>query len=128
MSNPNCLFCQYSDPQKNTIISETDLAYSRWDNYPASNGHAEIIPKRHIESYFDLTEAELLSIYSLAKATKLVIDERYNPDGYNIGINDGEAAGRSVHHLHIHLIPRYIGDVPNPCGGIRHIIPGKGDY
>jgi diadenosine tetraphosphate (Ap4A) HIT family hydrolase len=128
MSKPDCLFCQFEDPTKNTIIEESELAYSRWDNFPASDGHAEVVPKRHIESYFDLTEEEVLSIHGLAIATKHVIDERYNPDGYNIGVNDGEAAGRTVHHVHLHLIPRYVGDVPEPRGGIRHIIPGKGSY
>jgi len=128
MNKPDCLFCQFEDPTKNTVIEESELAYARWDNFPASAGHAEIVPKRHVESYFELTDEEVLSIYGLVKRTKGAIDSRHNPDGYNIGINEGEAAGRTVHHLHMHMIPRYIGDVTEPRGGIRHIIPGKGSY
>lgn len=108
MTKPDCIFCQPDNPELNTIIEETDLAYARWDNFPASDGHAEVVPKRHVESYFDLTEDELVSIHGLAKATRLVIDGRYHPDGYTIRINKG--------------------DVANPRGGIRHIIPGKDDY
>lgn len=128
MSKPECLFCRFDDPAANTIIEESELAFARWDNFPASNGHAEVVPKRHVESYFDLTEEEVLSLHSLAKTAKRVIDERHRPDGYNIGVNEGESAGRTIHHVHIHLIPRYAGDVPEPRGGIRHIIPGKGSY
>jgi len=126
MSEQDCLFCEYSDPSKNTIIDQTDLAYARWDNFPASNGHAEIVPKRHVESYFDLSDQELLSMYGLAKVAKDIIDERFHPDAYTLGVNDGEAAGRTVHHLHFHLIPRHIGDVPEPRGGIKHVLPEKG--
>ena len=110
------------------IILESDLAYARRDNYAVSSGHAEVVPKRHVESYFDLTDEELLAIYDLSKQVKDIIDSRFHPDGYNIGVNDGEAAGRTIHHCHVHLIPRYIGDVENPRGGVRHIIPGKGNY
>src|SRR5271155_5876708 len=118
MQKPECLFCDFTDPDRNTIITETELAYARWDNFPASEGHAEIVPKRHVESYFDLTDNELLAIYGLPKQVKNIVDTQYHPDAYNIGINDGEAAGRTIHHCHVHLIPRYIGDVENPRGGI----------
>lgn len=128
MQKTDCLFCDYNNPERNTIILESDLAYARWDNYAVSNGHAEIVPKRHVESYFDLTDEELLSIYDLLKQVKKIIDNKYHPDAYNIGVNDGEVAGRTIHHCHIHIIPRYIGDVENPRGGVRHIIPSKGNY
>ena len=128
MQKPECLFCDFPNPERNTIIVETELAYARWGNFPASEGHAEVVPKRHVESYFDLTDDELLAIYGLAKQVKEIVDAKYHPDAYNVGVNDGEAAGRTIHHCHIHLIPRYAGDVENPRGGIRHIIPGKGDY
>ena len=128
MTKPACLFCDFNDPERNTMIVETELAYARWDNFPVSNGHAEIVPKRHVESYFDLSDDELVAVYELSKQVKEIIDMQYHPDGYNIGVNDGVAAGRTIHHCHIHLIPRYTGDVENPRGGIRHIIPGKGDY
>ena len=123
-----CFFCDKDNPEVNTIIAQNEFAYARWDNFPASPGHAEVVPIRHVESFFDLTGAELNAIYDLAKVAKQVIDDKYQPDAFNVGVNDGEAAGRTVHHVHVHLLPRYAGDVPNPRGGIRHIIPGKGRY
>lgn len=128
MPNPECIFCDKDNPEINTVIAENQLAYARWDNFPVNPGHAEVVPLRHVESYFDLTDAEVLAINALAKQTKSIIDEMHSPDAYNIGANDGEAAGRTIHHAHLHLIPRYEGDVENPRGGIRHVIPEKGDY
>lgn len=125
---PECLFCDKDNPDKNTVIAENGLAYARWDNFPVSDGHAEVIPVRHVESYFDLTDDEVLAVHSLSEITRKIIISKFNPDAFTIGINDGVEAGRTVHHMHQHLIPRYLGDVPNPRGGIRHIIPGKGDY
>lgn len=127
MSNA-CIFCNPENAAVNKIIIENDLAYSRWDNYPVSNGHAEVIPKRHVASYFELTNDELQTLFILAKQVKHKIDDEYNPDAYNIGVNDGLVAGQSIPHCHIHIIPRYSGDVQNPRGGVRNIIPGKGDY
>jgi len=124
----DCLFCDYTDAAKHQIIAENNLAYARWDNFPASLGHLEVVPKRHVVSFFDLKQTEILALYGLISEAKKQVDERYVPAGYNIGINDGEAAGRTIHHLHIHLIPRYQNDVENPRGGVRHIIPGKGNY
>lgn len=124
----DCLFCDRDNPQKNRIVLENELFYARWDNFPVSKGHAEIVPKRHVESFFELTKEELIQMYGLLNKTKEIIDKKYSPSAYNIGINDGEAAGRTIHHLHIHIIPRYEGDVKNPKGGIRHIIPEKGFY
>ena len=128
MSESECLFCDKDNTEKHTIIATNELAYARWDKFPVSNGHAEIVPIRHVESFFDLNDQEVLDIYALAKIAKDVIVAKYQPDAFNLGVNDGEAAGRTVHHLHLHLIPRYNGDVANPRGGIRHIIPGKGNY
>lgn len=128
MKNSDCLFCDFENPDRNTLVAQNDLAYARWDNIPVSDGHAEVIPKRHVESFFDLDDDEIAAMYELAKATREVIATKYKPDAFTIGINDGEAAGRTIHHVHLHLIPRYAGDVENPRGGIRHIIPGKGDY
>jgi len=124
----DCLFCDYADAAKHQIIAENNLAYARWDNFPASLGHLEVVPKRHVVSFFDLKQTEILALYGLISEAKKQVDEQYVPAGYNIGINDGEAAGRTIHHLHIHLIPRYQNDVENPRGGVRHIIPGKGNY
>ncbi|HRY82148.1 MAG TPA: HIT family protein [Candidatus Moranbacteria bacterium] len=123
-----CLFCDRNNKEKHKIIIENELFYSRWDNFPVAKGHAEIIPKKHIISFFDLNKEELLKMYEIIKETRKIITNKYNPDDFNVGINDGELAGRTIHHLHIHIIPRYKGDVENPKGGIRNIIPGKGNY
>lgn len=123
-----CLFCDRNNSEKHTIIAENDLFYAREDNFPVSKGHSEIVPKRHIQSFFELNNAELIKLYDLIKKVKNIILNKHNPDAFNIGINDGEEAGRTIHHLHVHLIPRYKGDVENPRGGVRHIIPGKGNY
>jgi len=105
-----CLFCEKDDTQKNKVICENDLAYSRWDNSPISKGHAQVVPKRHVVSFFDLKGDELIQIFRLLKETKQLIDERFHPDGYNLGVNEGEVAGRRINHLHIHMVPRYFGD------------------
>jgi diadenosine tetraphosphate (Ap4A) HIT family hydrolase len=128
MEMPGCLFCDFTNPEQNTVIAETELAYARWDNFPVSKGHAEVVPKRHVESYFDLSDHEVLAMYGLVKQIKEIIDGLHRPDAFNIGVNDGKASGQSIHHCHIHLIPRYIGDVKNPRGGIRNILPRKEDY
>ena len=99
-----------------------------YDGYPVSPGHALIIPKRHVASYFDLTNHEREAMNVMLQYVKQKVDERYHPDGYNIGINVNEAAGQSVFHVHMHLIPRYKGDVPNPKGGVRGVIPSKQKY
>jgi len=128
VSKETCLFCDRNNPEKHTIISENDLFYGRWDNFPVSDGHAEIVPKRHVESLFELTDNELVQLFDLLKKVKDIIQDKYSPDAFNIGINEGEEAGRTIHHLHVHIIPRYKGDVENPRGGIRHVISGKGNY
>lgn len=128
MDDNYCLFCDYSNSDKHSIIAENDLFYARWDNFPVSRGHAEVIPKKHTLSFFDLTDTEVAAMFNLAKEAKGTIDDKYHPDAYNIGVNDGEAAGRTVHHLHLHLIPRYKGDVPEPKGGITHVIPHEVKY
>lgn len=128
MEKEYCLFCDKDNQEKHRIILENELFYARWDNFPISPGHAEIVPKRHIISFFELDKKELLQFYELVNKVKKIIDEEYHPDGYNTGNNEGEAGGRTIHHLHFHIIPRYFGDVLNPKGGIRNIIPGKGDY
>ena len=93
-----------------------------------SLGHALIIPKRHVASYFDLTNHEREAMNLVLQYVKQKVDERCHPDGYNVGINVGEYAGQSVFHCHMHLIPRYKGDVPNPKGGVRGVIPSKQKY
>ena len=91
-------------------------------------GHALIIPKRHVSNYFELTRDEVLEMQEMLWYVKKVIDERYHPDGYNIGVNVNESAGQSIFHVHMHLIPRYKGDMENPKGGVRGVIPCKQKY
>lgn len=98
------------------------------DGFSISRGHALIIPKRHIASLFDATSDEREALYDLLAQVKIELQEKYNPDGFNIGINEGAAAGQTVMHLHIHLIPRYSGDLPDPRGGVRWIFPDKAAY
>ena len=114
---------------KERVISENELVYAIRDKYPVTPLHSLIIPKRHVVDYFSLTKDELLSCDVLLKEVKDSIqsdDEMV--EGFNIGINSGEVAGQTIFHCHIHLIPRRSGDVENPRGGVRHLIPGKGDY
>lgn len=120
-----CLFCQADDPSINRILCENDLFYARFDNFPANPGHIEIVPRRHVVSFFDLDDHEVLSAYTLMRTARNLIDEKYFPEAYTIGINDGKAAGRSIDHLHIHLIPRRHGDVADPRGGIRRAAPNS---
>ena len=123
----NCLFCEiYSD--KSIIIYENSLFWSLFDKNPVTKGHALLIPKKHVVSFFDLDSKDFENLFEGMNEVKKIIDKKYSPDAYNIGINDGETAGRTIHHLHIHLIPRYKGDVKNPMGGVRNVIPGKGEY
>ena len=122
----DCLFCFMP---KERIISENELVYAIRDKYPVTPLHSLIIPKRHVVDYFSLTKDELLSCDVLLKEVKDSIqsdDEMV--EGFNIGINSGEVAGQTIFHCHIHMIPRRKGDVHNPRGGVRNIIPGKGDY
>lgn len=120
----DCVFCA----QANEIILESALAYAVWDRFPVSKGHALIITKSHKASYFDLSLEEQISLTIITNKLKKLIDELYSPDGYNVGVNVNEAAGQTINHVHIHLIPRYKGDVLNPIGGVRNIIAEKGDY
>ncbi len=119
-----CLFCQIHDPEVNHLLFTGQEIYVRMDNFPAAKGHVEVVPIRHVPSYFDLTPSEHAEVYALIKRAQQYIEERFQPDGYTIGVNEGRAAGRTIDHLHIHLIPRYAGDVPDPRGGIRHVLPG----
>ena len=121
-----CPFCRLS--RRVEVICETATCVAFYDGYPVSPGHALIIPKRHVASYFDLTNHEREAMNVMLQYVKQKVDERYHPDGYNIGINVNEAAGQSVFHVHMHLIPRYKGDVENPKGGVRGVIPSKQKY
>jgi len=125
MNKEPCLFC---DPTHWDIAIETDLCYSRWDRYPVSRGHILIIPKRHFSNYFEATDEELLDLWGMVEERQYLAKIRFKPDGFNIGINIGEVAGQTIPHLHIHLIPRYKGDMKDPRGGVRGVIPEKQKY
>lgn len=120
----DCILCRRDDPRFNRIMCENTTFFVRHDNYPSAPGHVELVPKRHIESFFDLTDQELTDFYALLlQARKILVEEYDPPHGYTIGVNEGRAAGRSIDHLHVHLIPRYFGDVDDPRGGIRQATP-----
>ena len=119
-----CLFCK---PQRE-ILAENERAVAVPDTYPVSPGHALILPRRHAVTIFDLEPEEYADCFALARDLRPILQARFNPDGFNVGANCGEAAGQSVWHAHIHVIPRYKGDTPHPKGGVRHVIPLKGNY
>lgn len=121
-----CVFCHLSADK--TLLVETPLVVAFYDGFPVNPGHTLIIPKRHVPNYFELTQEEQQALWQAVNACKKRIDEVFHPQGYNVGINVGRVAGQSVFHVHIHLIPRYEGDVPNPKGGVRGVIPGKQQY
>lgn len=122
----NCPFCNVESERE--IIASSSLSLAFFDGFPVSPGHVLIIPRRHVASFFELTQEERKDMFNLADDVKHIIDNRFHPDGYNIGVNIGEAAGQSIFHVHLHLIPRYYGDVPNPRGGVRGVIPVKQSY
>lgn len=121
-----CLFC--APDQDRELVTESATVYAMLDKFPVSKGHTLIIPKQHVADYFDLTERTKTACWLVVDRVKMLLAQRFNPDGFNVGINIGRAAGQTIPHLHIHMIPRYKGDVENPTGGIRNIITGKGDY
>jgi diadenosine tetraphosphate (Ap4A) HIT family hydrolase len=120
-----CPFCQLP-PERIDFANQHGMVIR--DAFPVSPGHTLIIPRRHVGSFFEIDTPERDGLMTLLEEAKRRLDKEFKPDGYNIGINDGAAAGQTVPHLHIHLIPRYTGDQGDPRGGIRWIIPDKADY
>lgn len=126
MKEKGCIFCELPDDR---VVDKNALALAFRDTYPVTEGHTLIVPKRHEAEYFDLTEEEALACKQLLVRQKhAIMAEDVTVTGFNIGMNCGIDAGQTVFHCHIHLIPRRRGDVENPKGGIRHLIPGKGNY
>ena len=119
--NEECRFCRPSSGRR--IMIKGTHGFAAWDRHPASPGHFLVIPYRHFSDYFEITDAERDELWRLVAEGKKMADEQHKPDGYNIGINVGIWAGQSIPHLHIHVIPRYKGDVENPKGGVRGVIP-----
>ena len=124
--NPTCPFCNPDSARE--LIVESATAFAMFDKFPVSNGHALIIPKKHCADYFDLTFREQSACMFMLNTVKEILKKKLNPDGFNVGINISEAAGQTVAHVHIHLIPRYKGDVKEPRGGVRGVIPEKKNY
>ena len=120
-----CPFCAVA-PQR--VLFSNFVAIALRDAYPVSPGHTLVIPVRHVASFFDATPPERDAMLALLDVVKQQLQAEFGPAGYNIGINDGAAAGQTIGHLHMHLIPRYPGDRPDPRGGLRWVIPDKADY
>ena len=122
-AKPLCPFCRPDE-----AVLANSLAYARLDKFPVTPGHLLIIPLRHEPTFFGVNHEELKSIWALVVEAKALLDHKFQPDGYNLGVNVGQAAGQTIAHAHLHLIPRYRGDVPNPYGGVRGVIPTKQHY
>ena len=121
-----CPFCAPDSTRE--LITESAMIYAMSDKYPVNPGHTLIIPKHHVADYFELSERSKHACWLVVDRVKKLLVQKFRPDGFNVGINVGAIAGQTIQHVHIHLIPRYQGDVENPTGGIRNIIPGKGNY
>src|ERR1051326_4452027 len=122
------LDCPFCVAETERIWLQTDSTIAFRDAYPLSLGHTLVIPRRHVVSLFDLSAEEQQQIWVEVSRVRSLLTTEFNSDGFNVGLNDGEAAGQTVKHAHVHVIPRYRGDVPDPRGGVRWIIPAKAAY
>ena len=120
--------CPFCNLPRERVLVENDLAFAFRDGYPVSEGHTLVVPRRHVASFFETTEGEQAAMLDLLRRARAELDVSLQPAGYNVGINDGVAAGQTVMHVHAHLIPRYEGDRDDPRGGVRWVIPEKADY
>lgn len=125
MDKSECPFCHVEESR---ICLENDAAAAFLDAFPIAEGHTLVVPKRHVVSLFDLAEEELAAVWMLVALVRAKLKAELNPDGFNIGINDGTAAGQTVMHAHVHVIPRRKGDADDPRGGVRWILPKKAQY
>lgn len=125
MVTHSCPFCSL---ERSRVIAQNDFVMAFYDGFPVNPGHTLIVPKRHVANYFDLEREEKEALWEMADYCKTILDNQFKPSGYNIGINIGISAGQSVPHVHLHLIPRYEGDTPNPRGGVRGVIPTRQNY
>ena len=114
--------------EKKERLLENEVGFVIYDGYPVSKGHCLIVPHRVYSDYFESTNEEVIGLQKLVLETKKLLDGKFQPDGFNVGINSGETGGQTVPHVHIHLIPRYKGDMENPRGGVRGVIPSKQKY
>jgi len=120
MTEPGCELCT-----PDMVLIEDDLAYVRYDNNSLARGHVLVVPRRHVASFFDMTAAEKTSVLGLLDRAKARVEHDHRPDGYNIGVNVGRAGGQTRMHVHVHLIPRYTGDVADPRGGVRCVLASR---
>jgi diadenosine tetraphosphate (Ap4A) HIT family hydrolase len=109
-------------------VASNELAFAIRDRFPVTDGHTLVVPKRLVATWFDASREEQQAIFDLVEEVKRQLDAELSPDGYNVGFNAGAAAGQTVMHLHVHVIPRYRGDMDDPRGGVRHVIPSRGNY
>jgi diadenosine tetraphosphate (Ap4A) HIT family hydrolase len=121
----HCPFCTLP---RDRLVLESALALAIHDGFPVSPGHTLIVPRRHVASFFETTPEEQAAMLKLLTLAKIDLDQRFRPAGYNVGVNDGRAAGQTVMHVHIHLVPRYPGDRDDPRGGVRWVLPEKAAY
>lgn len=125
MEQNDCPFCRLV---LNRIWVESEFAVAFFDGFPVTEGHTLVIPKRHVASLFDLADEEQAAVWKLVAQVRPKLVDEFQPDGFNVGLNDGTSAGQTVMHAHVHIIPRRKGDVNDPKGGVRWIIPGKAQY
>ena len=121
----DCPFCNLPPDR---VLAANEHALALADAYPVSAGHTLFVARRHVAGFFDLSAAEMAAVLDLLTRMKARLDASHAPHGYNVGVNVGPAAGQTVFHVHVHLIPRYPGDVPDPAGGVRNVLPGRGRY
>ena len=122
---PDCPFCHIDSGR---VLDENELALAIADAFPVSNGHTLVISRRHVADFFDLSDAEVAAVCELLFRVRRRLADELGPEGFNVGINVGVAAGQTVMHVHVHLIPRVVGDLADPRGGVRNVIPGRGQY
>lgn len=122
----DCIFCRPSDGRRE--LAGNDLAVAVLAGFPVSPGHALIVPRRHEPDFFSLTSEEQAAVVTLVNPVQAALDQEFKPDGYNLGVNNGKAAGQTILHTHLHVIPRYAGDVAEPRGGIRWVLPETARY
>lgn len=120
--------CPFCDIPPHASVFNNAAAFAIRDDYPVTRGHTLIVPVRHIADWFESSQEEQLAIMNLLEQVKEDLDARLSPDGYNVGFNLGTASGQTVGHLHVHVIPRHAGDVDDPTGGVRLVIPERGNY
>lgn len=120
--------CPFCTLPRERLVFESELAFVIRDGFPVSPGHTLVIPRRHVGSFFEITPAEQAAMLKLLRLARIELDHQFKPGGYNVGINEGHAAGQTIAHLHIHLIPRYAGDRDDPRGGVRWVLPEKAAY